>query len=110
MTDFRYGIEHECALLHLDGSFADFTDVGFDVMQAIVDALPTDPADYPQLRVGDQGIKYKRWYVEGYEHAEAAALCACSLATIKRRVQRAEASVRAFVGAGVAERGGEGSR
>ena len=33
----------------------------------MVDALPRDPADYPELRVGDQGIKSKRWYVEGYE-------------------------------------------
>ena len=64
---FRYGIEHECALLHLDGSIADFTDTPFEVMQAVVDALPWDPADYPDLRVGDQGIKHKRWYVEGYE-------------------------------------------
>jgi Glutamate-cysteine ligase family 2(GCS2) len=64
---FRYGIEHECAQLHLDGSFADFTDTPFEVLQAIVDALPMDPADYPDLRIGDQGIKSKRWYVEGYE-------------------------------------------
>ncbi|HMI93736.1 MAG TPA: sigma-70 family RNA polymerase sigma factor [Polyangiales bacterium] len=35
-------------------------------------------------------------HVEGYEHAEAAALCDCSLATIKRRLQRAETSVRAL--------------
>jgi len=35
-------------------------------------------------------------HVEGYEHAEAAALCDCSLATIKRRLQRAEAGVRAL--------------
>jgi hypothetical protein len=64
---FRYGIEHECALIHADGTFADFTDLGFDVVQSIVDALPEDPADYPGLRIGDQGIKRKRWYVEGYE-------------------------------------------
>jgi RNA polymerase sigma-70 factor (ECF subfamily) len=35
-------------------------------------------------------------HVEGYEHAEAAAVCDCSLATIKRRLQRAEDSVRAW--------------
>lgn len=67
MRAFRYGIEHELALLHADGSFADFTDVTFDALQAVVAALPEDPADYPDLRVGDQGIKHKRWYVEGYE-------------------------------------------
>jgi hypothetical protein len=66
-VQFRYGIEHECALLHLDGSYADYTDTPFDELQAVVDALPEDPADYPDLRIGDQGIKRKRWYVEGYE-------------------------------------------
>lgn len=64
---FRYGIEHECALLRPDGSLADVTNTGFETFQGIVDALPEDPADYPDLRVGDQGIKCKRWYVEGYE-------------------------------------------
>jgi hypothetical protein len=63
---FRYGIEHELAILR-DGEFADFTDLTFDELQAVVDALPLDAADYPDLRVGDQGIKRKRWYVEGYE-------------------------------------------
>ena len=64
---FRYGIEHECALLRADGTFADFTRLGFDEAQALVDALPEDPADLADLRVGDQGIKRKRWYVEGFE-------------------------------------------
>jgi gamma-glutamyl:cysteine ligase YbdK (ATP-grasp superfamily) len=64
---FRYGIEHECALVHVDGRFADHTTMSFDELQSVVDALPEDPADYPDLRVGDQGIKRKRWYVEGYE-------------------------------------------
>ena len=64
---FRYGIEHECALQHADGRFADHTDTTFEQLQAVVDALPEHPADYPDLRVGDQGIKRKRWYVEGFE-------------------------------------------
>jgi len=64
---FRYGIEHETALQRADGTFADFTNTGFRELQAIVDALPLDPSDYPQLRVGDQQIKVKRWYVEGFE-------------------------------------------
>lgn len=63
---FRYGIEHELAILRA-GAFADFTDLSFDELQAVVDALPSDGADYPDLRIGDQGIKRKRWYVEGYE-------------------------------------------
>jgi hypothetical protein len=66
-VQFRYGIEHECALLHTDGSFADYTDTPFEELQDIIDALPEDPTDYPDLRIGDQGIKRKRWYVEGYE-------------------------------------------
>ena len=53
-------------------AFADFTDLAFDELQAVVDALPEDPADYPDLRVGDQGIKRKRWYVEGYERFDDA--------------------------------------
>lgn len=66
MSDpFRYGIEHECALVDADGTLADFTTLRFDRAQAIVDALPE--ADCPDLRIGDQGIKRKRWYVEGYE-------------------------------------------
>src|SRR5688572_6175900 len=54
-------------MLRADGTFADFETVSFDELQAVVDALPEDPGDYPQLRIGDQGIKRKRWYVEGYE-------------------------------------------
>ncbi len=67
MRAFRYGLEHELAILRADGSFADHTDLTFDDLQAVVDALPEDAADYPDLRVGDQGIKRKRWYVEGFE-------------------------------------------
>jgi len=71
---FRYGIEHELAILRGRDvpAFADFTDLRFVELQAAVDALPEDPADYPDLRVGDQGIKRKRWYVEGYERFDDA--------------------------------------
>jgi len=62
---FRYGIEHECALLRTDGSLADFVGVTFEELQAVVDALPE--THDPDLRTGDQGIKRTRWYVEGYE-------------------------------------------
>lgn len=64
---FRYGIEHECALIRPDGGFADFTNTTFDELAGIVERLPIDRLDYPELRVGDAGIKVKRWYVEGYE-------------------------------------------
>ncbi|MDF3050344.1 MAG: glutamate--cysteine ligase [Pseudonocardia sp.] len=64
---FRYGIEHEAALLRSDGTFADFTNTTFAELAAIVDELPEDPADWQDLRIGDVGIKRKRWYIEGYE-------------------------------------------
>jgi Glutamate-cysteine ligase family 2(GCS2) len=74
---FAYGIEHELAITR-DGRFADFTTLSFAQLQAVVDALPEDPADYPGLRVGDVGIKRKRWYVEGYERFDdAGALIRC---------------------------------
>ncbi|MFC4950625.1 glutamate-cysteine ligase family protein [Pseudonocardia sp. GCM10023141] len=69
---FRYGLEHEMAVTRRDGTFADFTSLAFEDLQAVVDVLPEDPADYPDLRVGDQGIKRKRWYVEGYERFDGA--------------------------------------
>ena len=85
---FRYGIEHECALLHLDGTFADFTDTPFELLQSVVDELPTDPTDYPGLRIGDQGIKRKRWYIEGYERfAEDGALLRCDPKGIEIRTR-----------------------
>src|SRR5918997_5491650 len=66
-TGFRYGLEHELALLRPDGRFADFTNTSFQELQGIIDPLPVYESDYPGLRVGDQEIKYKRWYVEGFE-------------------------------------------
>jgi len=62
--EVRYGIEHEIALVRPDGRFADFANTGFGEFQAMVDALPFNASDYPGLRVGDLGIKVKRWYVE----------------------------------------------
>jgi Glutamate-cysteine ligase family 2(GCS2) len=74
---FSYGLEHELAITR-DGRFADFTTLSFAQLQDVVDALPEDPADYPGLRVGDVGIKRKRWYVEGYERFDdAGALTRC---------------------------------
>lgn len=64
---FRFGIEHEVAFIRPDGQFADFTNTAFAEFEAIVSALPYYEEDYPQLRVGDAGIKLKRWYVEGFE-------------------------------------------
>ncbi|MEA3336475.1 MAG: glutamate--cysteine ligase [Chloroflexota bacterium] len=64
---FSYGIEHEVAFLNGEGRFADFSNTQFSEFDRIIQALPTFPGDYPQLRVGDAGIKVKRWYIEGFE-------------------------------------------
>lgn len=65
--NFQFGIEHEVAFLRPDGQFADFANTSFAEFDAIVAQLPRYEQDYPQLRVGDAGIKLKRWYIEGYE-------------------------------------------
>ncbi|MGD1895516.1 MAG: glutamate--cysteine ligase [Phormidesmis sp.] len=65
--NFKFGIEHEVAFLNSNGQFADFANTSFDAFEAIVKRLPHYEQDYPQLRVGDAGIKLKRWYVEGFE-------------------------------------------
>ena len=63
-----FGIEQEIPLLRDGGSaFVDFANTSHEELQVIVDELPIYPEDYPRLRVGDLGIKHKRWYVEGYE-------------------------------------------
>lgn len=63
----RYGIEHEVALLRADGTLADFTTLRFEEVAAIVAELPEHPGDRHDLRVGDAGIRHKRWYAEGFE-------------------------------------------
>ncbi|GIW11225.1 MAG: hypothetical protein KatS3mg061_2282 [Dehalococcoidia bacterium] len=63
----QFGIEHEVAFLRPDGSFADWTTTRFEEFAAIVQHLPRYESDYPMLRIGDLGIKEKRWYIEGYE-------------------------------------------
>ncbi|MCX6466111.1 MAG: glutamate-cysteine ligase family protein [Pseudonocardiales bacterium] len=96
---FRYGIEHEIALLRADGRFADPSNTRFDELQAVVDALPEDPDDYPGLRIGDVGIKHKRWYVEGYERFdEGGALVRCDPKGLEIRT-RIHDSVAAAVAA-----------
>ncbi len=64
---FLFGIEHEVAFLNKEGKFADFSHTKFADLNQIIEKLPTYPSDYPQLRVGDAGIKMKRWYIEGFE-------------------------------------------
>jgi gamma-glutamyl:cysteine ligase YbdK (ATP-grasp superfamily) len=67
-----FGIEHEVAFLRPDGQFADWTNTAFEEFARIVDDLPLYAQDYPQLRIGDAGIKLKRWYIEGYERFDEA--------------------------------------
>ena len=96
---FRYGIEHESALLRPDGTFADFTNTRFDELQDIVDVMPEDPADLADLRVGDAGIKRKRWYIEGYERFdEQGTLVRCDPKGLEIRT-RIHPSVEAAVAA-----------
>jgi gamma-glutamyl:cysteine ligase YbdK (ATP-grasp superfamily) len=64
---FFFGIEHEVAFLNPEGKFADFSCTKFADFNQIVEKLPTYSDDYPQLRIGDAGIKEKRWYIEGFE-------------------------------------------
>jgi hypothetical protein len=64
---FRFGLEHEVAFVDRQHRFADFTRTRFEDFQQIVDMLPTYADDEHQLRIGDAGIKRKRWYVEGFE-------------------------------------------
>ncbi|MFC5951769.1 glutamate-cysteine ligase family protein [Pseudonocardia lutea] len=100
MAQVRYGIEHELAFRRADGAFADFTNTTFEELQGIVDALPEDPADYPDLRIGDQGIKRKRWYVEGFERFDGSgALVRCDPKGVEIRTRihdSVEAAVRAL--------------
>jgi len=64
---FQYGIEHETAFINPQGKYADFSNTPFEDFEKIIDTLPLHDSDYPQLRIGDAGIKLKRWYIEGYE-------------------------------------------
>jgi hypothetical protein len=58
---FNFGIEHEVAFLNNQGKFADFSQTKFADFHQIIEKLPIYEQDYTQLRVGDAGIKQKRW-------------------------------------------------
>lgn len=64
---FQFGIEHEVAFLNQQDNFADFLCTRFAAFDQIIEALPTYAEDYAHLRIGDAGIKKKRWYIEGFE-------------------------------------------
>ena len=83
---FRFGIEHEVAFLNHQGKFADFHNTKFTDFQQIIDKLPIYSQDYPQLRVGDEEIKKKRWYIEGFERfSESEKLVDCTAKGIEIR-------------------------
>jgi gamma-glutamyl:cysteine ligase YbdK (ATP-grasp superfamily) len=64
---FQFGIEHEVAFLNAAGQFADFTNTTFEIFDRIIQTLPHCSEDNIYLRVGDSGIRKKRWYIEGFE-------------------------------------------
>jgi gamma-glutamyl:cysteine ligase YbdK (ATP-grasp superfamily) len=64
---FFFGIEHEVAFFNQQGQFADFSCTSFAEFNQMIEQLPLYPNDYAQLRIGDAGIKKKRWYIEGFE-------------------------------------------
>lgn len=68
---FRFGIEHEVAFWDREGHFVDFLSTSFATLQAIIDELPQYADDELHLRVGDAGIRVKRWYIEGFERFDA---------------------------------------
>lgn len=50
-----------------NGEFLDFSNESFDNFNRVIEKMPTYETDYPGLRIGDLGIKRKRWYIEGFE-------------------------------------------
>lgn len=67
IEEFRFGIEHEFAVIDREGHFCDFMNTTFEQLDRVIAPLPVIETDYPGLRVGDLGIKNKRWYIEGFE-------------------------------------------
>ena len=76
---YQFGIEHEVAFWDQQThQFADFSNTEFQRFDHLISQLPEYASDYPQLRIGDAGIKRKRWYIEGYERfSETGELVGC---------------------------------
>lgn len=64
---FRFGLEDEFPAVDAQGRFCDFSNTTFHAFNQVIDELPVFEEDYRHLRVGDLGIKLKRWYIEGFE-------------------------------------------
>ncbi|MEO1300545.1 MAG: glutamate--cysteine ligase, partial [Cyanobacteria bacterium J06636_16] len=77
---YRFGLEHEVAFWdERINQFADFSNTAFSRFDDLIAQLPEYDSDYPQLRIGDAGIKRKRWYIEGYERfSEMGELVGCA--------------------------------
>lgn len=71
IEDFKWGLEHEFPLLKEEKNFCDFSNTTFFELETIIQKLPEYQSDYDSLRVGDLGIKSKRWYVESFERFDA---------------------------------------
>ncbi len=71
LNGFRYGIEHEFPVIDGQGKFLDFSNTTFADFDRVIQCMPTYASDYPGLRIGDLGIKKKRWYIEGYERFDS---------------------------------------
>ena len=67
MNKFKFGIEHEVALLRENGEFLDFSNTKFGELAEIIEKLPQYESDYEYLLIGDLKIKLKRWYISCYE-------------------------------------------
>ncbi|GIW65537.1 MAG: hypothetical protein KatS3mg094_056 [Candidatus Parcubacteria bacterium] len=64
---FKFGIEHEIALVNKNGKFLDHRSLSLNSLNKIIQKFPVYQNDYQYLRIGDLGIKVKRVYVEGLE-------------------------------------------
>ena len=86
---FSYGIEHEVAFIRGGDQFVDWTNASFADFDRLIALLPVYPGDYPQLHVGDAGIRLKRWYIEGIERlSERGELVTCVPKGIEIRTTR----------------------
>lgn len=76
----QFGIEHEVAFWDQGAQrFADFSNTSFQRFADLIAQLPEYPSDSDCLRIGDAGIRRKRWYIEGYERfSEAGQLLGCT--------------------------------
>lgn len=67
IENMKWGIEHEFPAVRIGGEFCDYSNTTYEDFNQIIEEMPTFESDYPGLRVGDLGIKSKRWYIEGFE-------------------------------------------